>query len=65
MITATPHTFDTLIRKFITISNEKKYYHHLTFVQYKKSLINLFPLYPMKKKQIKKGKKFKVFGPAA
>jgi hypothetical protein len=37
-----------------------KYYHHPTFVQYKKNHINLFPLYNMKKKSIReKKKKFK------
>jgi hypothetical protein len=41
-----------LIRKFNPISNEK-YYHHPTFVQYKKSLINLFSLYRMKNKSTK------------
>jgi hypothetical protein len=29
-------------------SNKKKNYHHPTFIQYKKSLINLFSLYHMK-----------------
>jgi len=34
-----------------------KNYHHPTFVQYKKSHINLFPLYNMKKKSIREKKK--------
>jgi hypothetical protein len=34
-----------------------KYYHHPTFVQYKKNHINLFPLYNMKKKSIREKKK--------
>jgi hypothetical protein len=37
----------------------KKYYHHLTFVQYKKGDINLFSLYSMKKKSIREEKKIK------
>jgi hypothetical protein len=40
----------TLIRKFNPTSNEKKKYHHLIFVQYKKNIINLFSLYSMEKK---------------
>jgi hypothetical protein len=35
----------------------KKDYHHPTFVQYKKSLINLFSLYNMKKKFNKRKEK--------
>jgi len=37
----------------------KKNYHHPTFVQYKKNLINLFPLYHMKKITWEKRKKSK------
>ena len=36
-----------------------KNYHHPTFVQYKKSHINLFLLYGMKKNQLEKRKKLK------
>jgi hypothetical protein len=47
-----------LIRKFNAASNEKKNYHHPTFVHHKKSPINFFSLYRMKKKLHKrKGKK--------
>jgi len=38
-----------LIRKFNITSNEKNY-HRSTFIQYIKSIINLFSLYRMKKK---------------
>jgi len=38
----------------------KNNYHHPTFVQYKKCLINLFSLYRMKKLNKKKEKKSKV-----
>jgi len=42
-----------------TLIKWKKYiYHHLTFVQYKKNIINLFSLYSMEKK-LNKGKKLK------
>jgi hypothetical protein len=37
-------------------SNEKKNYHHPTFVQYKKSFINLFSFYLMKKYKKEKRK---------
>jgi hypothetical protein len=43
-----------LIRKFNPTSNEKNNYHHPTFVQYKKSFINLFSLYQYEKKLNKK-----------
>jgi hypothetical protein len=33
------------IRKFNTTSKEQKNYNHTTFVQYKKTYINLFSLY--------------------
>jgi len=46
-----------LIRKFNPTSNEKKNYHRPTFMQYKKSPINLFSLYCMKKKLNKKKEK--------
>ena len=47
-----------LIRKFNVTSNEKKIYHHPTFVHHKKSPINLFFMYRMKNKLHKrKGKK--------
>jgi len=46
-----------LIRKLNTFSNEKKYYHHPTFIQYKKSLINLFKnITQEKRKKIQEGK---------
>jgi hypothetical protein len=37
----------------------KKKFHHPTFVKYKKSHINLFSLYNMKKKSIREKKKIK------
>jgi hypothetical protein len=44
-----------LIRKFNPTSNKKKY-HHLIFVQYKKIPINYFSLYRMKKYKRKEKK---------
>jgi hypothetical protein len=47
-----------LIRKFNATSNKQNNYHHPTFVQYKKSLVNFF--YCMEKNYIReKEKKFK------
>jgi hypothetical protein len=41
-------------KKFNPIQSQMKNYHRPTFIQYKKSLINLFSLYRMKKKLKKK-----------
>jgi len=46
-----------LIRKFNAASNEKKNYHHSTFVHHKKSPINFFSLYRMKKNYIREKEK--------
>jgi hypothetical protein len=49
-----------LIRKLNTFSNEKKYYHHPTFIQYKKSLINLFKNITQEKRKKFKREKIKI-----
>jgi hypothetical protein len=55
----------TLIRKFNLTSNEKKNYHHPTFIQYKKSVINVFHLYRMKKNLKRQKIKLKISGSPA